>query len=147
MNTMSKLTVLAAAALMLGGCGTLSGFRRTVTPKPCQDLTVSIYFERDSATVTREGMAVLRGAGGMAKGCVLGQVDVTGLADSVGDPDVNLALSKKRADAVRVAVERLGFSMVNFEVGAVGEAGAVTASGDDRPLRRRADVTFRLKPH
>lgn len=145
MNRLSKLTVLGAAALMLSGCGTLAGFSRAKTPKACQDLTVSIYFQRDSAVVTREARAVLKGAGDMARGCELGQVDVTGLADSVGDPDVNLALSRQRAEAVRKAVERLGFTTVNFQLGAVGERGAVTPAGDDRPLRRRADVTFHLK--
>jgi outer membrane protein OmpA-like peptidoglycan-associated protein len=144
MNTISKLTIVGAAALMLSGCGTLSSFRRAAVPNVCQDLTVSIYFKRDSAVVTREAQAVLKGAGDMTRGCVLGQVDVTGLADAVGDPDANLALSKKRADAVRNAVARLGFSAVNFSVGAVGEQGAVTAAGDARPLRRRTDVTFHL---
>lgn len=146
MSRLSKLTMLGAAALLLSGCATWPGNRAT-TPNPCQDLTVSIYFQRDSTAITREARAVLKGAGDMAKGCVLGQVDVTGLADSVGDPDVNLALSKRRAEAVRGAVERLGFTTVNFNVGAIGESGAMTASGDDRPLRRRADVTFRLRPH
>jgi peptidoglycan-associated lipoprotein len=144
MNRTSKLAVLGVAALMLSGCGTISGPGRATTPNVCQNLTVSIYFERDSATITREAQAVLKGAGDMTRGCTLGQVDVTGLADSVGDPDVNLALSQKRADAVRKAVSRLGFSTVNFEVAAVGERGAVTATGADRPLRRRTDVTFHL---
>lgn len=147
MNRLTKLTVLGAAALMLSGCGTLSGFRRAAVPNVCQDLTVSIYFKQDSAVMTREAQAALRGAGEMTRGCVLGQVDVTGLADSVGDPQANLVLSKKRADTVRAAVERLGFNTVNFSVGAVGEQGATTAGGDDKPLRRRADVTFRLRPH
>lgn len=146
MNRIAKLTVLGAAALMLSSCGTMSGFRRAAVPNLCQDLTVSIYFERDSAAITREAQALLKSAGDMTRGCALGAVDVTGLADSVGDPNANLVLSRKRADAVRNAVVRLGFSTVNFNVGAVGEQGSVTASGADRPLRRRTDVTFRLKP-
>ena len=144
MNGISKLAVLGAAALVLGGCSTMSSFGRVKTPNVCQDLTVSIYFERDSAVITREAQAALKGAGDMTQGCKLGQVDVTGLADSVGDPAVNLVLSQKRADAVRKAVTRLGFSTVNFDVAAVGEQGAVTDSGADRPLRRRTDVTFHL---
>ena len=146
MNRLSTMMTVGVAALVLSGCGTVPGFRRALAPNLCQDLTVSIYFERDSATITREARAVLKGAGDMTRGCDLGHVDVTGLADSTGDPDVNLELSRKRAQAVRLAVERLGFSMVNFTVGAVGESGATTRSGADRPLRRRADVTFRLQP-
>lgn len=146
MGYLSKAVLIGTAALTLGGCGTVSGFYRVAAPKTCQDLTVAIYFQRDSATVTREAKAVLKGAGDRARGCVLGEVDVLGLADATGDPDVNLDLSRKRAEAVRLAVIKLGFTTVNFKVGAAGEAGATTASGADRPLRRRADVTFRLKP-
>lgn len=146
MSRLRNLTTLGVAALLLGGCASWPG-NRAATPNPCQDLTVSIYFQRDSATISREARAVLRGAGDLARGCVLGQVDVTGLADSVGDPDINLALSRRRAEAVRGAVERLGFTTVNFNVGAVGERGATTASGDSRPLRRQARVTFHLRPH
>lgn len=146
MGGLSRLGALGAAALVLAGCGTVSGLRGVAAANPCQDLTVSIYFERDSATITREARAVLRGAGDLARGCVLGEVDVLGLADSVGDPAVNLALSRKRAEAVRGAVERLGFATVNFQLGAAGEDGAITVSGVARPLRRRANVTFHLKP-
>lgn len=146
MRGLSGLVLLGATALALGGCGTVSGFRKAAVANPCQDMTVSIYFERDSAAITREARAVLGGAGDMARGCTLGEVDVLGLADSVGDPGVNMALSQKRAEAVRGAVQRLGFATVNFRIGAAGETGAVTASGADRPLRRRADVTFRLSP-
>jgi len=80
---------------------------------------------------------VLRGAGDWPRGWRAGRrCDVLGLADSVGDPAVNLALSRKRAEAVRGAVERLGFATVNFQLGAAGEDGAITVSGVARPLRR-----------
>ncbi|MDP1737200.1 MAG: OmpA family protein [Caulobacter sp.] len=146
MRGLSGLVLLGVTALALSGCGTVSGFRKAAVANPCQDRTVSIYFERDSVAITREARAVLKGAGDMARGCTLGAVDVLGLADSVGDPGVNMTLSRKRAEAVRGAVQRLGFATINFQIGAAGEAGAVTASGADRPLRRRADVTFRLSP-
>lgn len=147
MGYLTRTVLIGAATLSLGGCGTVAGFHRAAWPRTCQDLTVAIYFQRDSATVTREAKAVLKGAGDMARGCVLGEVDVLGLADATGDPDINLVLSRKRAEAVRLAVFNLGFTTVNFKVGAAGESGATTASGADRPLRRRADLTFRLRPH
>jgi len=147
MNRPVWMAMTGAAALLLGGCGTVPGFHRARAPNVCQDLTVSIYFDRNAASLTREARAALKGAGDMTRGCVLGAVEVTGLADAVGDPDANLDLSRKRADAVRGAVERLGFSNVTFDVEAVGESGAVTKAGADRPLRRRTDVTFRLRAH
>lgn len=144
MGGLSKAALLGAAALALGGCATVSDWRSRIrAPNPCRDLTVSIYFERDSAALTREARAALRGAGARARGCRLGEVDVLGLADSVGDPAVNMTLSRQRAEAVRAAVARMGFPAVNFRLDAAGEDGAMTTRGAE-PLRRRADVTFHL---
>jgi outer membrane protein OmpA-like peptidoglycan-associated protein len=70
---------------------------------------------------------------------------VLGLADNVGAPDVNLALSKKRAAAVTDALAEVGFRNVEFDVAAAGDTGSITGSGEARPLRRRADVQFDLK--
>jgi hypothetical protein len=66
-------------------------------PPACFDTTVAIYFERNSAEVTREAQAVLRSAAQMAKGCTVESVRVVGLADAVGAADANQALSEERA--------------------------------------------------
>ena len=146
MDYLSRMAIVGAAALVLSGCGTVSGFRKAATTNVCQDVTVSIYFKRDSAAIGREGRAVLKSVGDLAKGCAPGGVDVVGLADAVGDPEANLALSRQRAEAVRAAAARLGFDPANFRIAALGEAGAVASGGLDKPLRRRAEVTFHLKP-
>jgi len=139
-------TATLLAATVLAGCGSLpSGRDRVVkAPATCQDQTVHIYFDAYSAQVTREGQAVLRQAAAAAKGCRVQSVEVLGLADAVGAPDANLELSKKRADSVTSALARAGLPAAEFKVAAAGQAGATTASGEARPLRRRADVTLRL---
>jgi peptidoglycan-associated lipoprotein len=38
----------------------------------------------------------------------------------------------------------MGFSNVDFDVGAAGDAGAMTNDGEARPLRRQADIRFDL---
>ena len=103
---------------------------------------MQIYFDRDSAEVTQEARSVLGSAGALAKGCKVASVHVVGLADSVGAPDVNLALSRQRATAVTKALAKVGFRQVEFDVAAAGDAGAVNGAGEARPLRRRADVRF-----
>ena len=116
-----------------------------VTTAPvCEDFAVQIYFERDSAEVTSEARSVLKSAGTLTKGCKVDSVRVLGLADAVGAPDVNLALSKKRATAVTDALAKVGFRNVEFDVTAAGDTGSITGSGEARPLRRRADVKFDL---
>lgn len=140
-------TVGLCAALALAGCATVRNARdRIVKPQArCADLTVQIYFEPDSAEVTPDGRAVLRAAAGQAKGCSVASVSVLGLADAAGAPATNLELSRRRADAVAQALAATGLPAAEFDRAAAGQAGATTASGDTRPLRRRADVTLKLR--
>lgn len=137
--------VMAAVVVMgLGVAGCTTGMRgqgKVATLNPCEDLKVAIYFEQDSSAVSREAKAVLKEAAEMRSGCAVGVVDVLGLADAVGDPRANQALSEQRAKAVTRTLGGLGFGKVNF--GAAGEAGSTTAAGELNPLRRRADVVFR----
>ena len=134
------------AILVVSGCGTMPTGRDRIVkaPQACADVAVQIYFEPESAQVTREGRAVLKAAAAQAKGCKVEAVSVVGLADAAGAPDANLALSNKRAEAVQAALKGMGLPAASFETTAVGQAGSVTAAGDARPLRRRADITLKL---
>jgi peptidoglycan-associated lipoprotein len=139
------LCLLAAMSLGLAACNTI---KMPGGPKPagvanvCEDFTVSVYFDQGAYRLTREAKAVLDSAGGRARGCTAGMVQVTGLADAVGAPDANLQLSERRAASVTKALGRLGFTDV--KVSAAGESGAQTKGGADRPLRRRADIVVHL---
>jgi outer membrane protein OmpA-like peptidoglycan-associated protein len=139
------------ALLMLGlsACSTTQPTRDRIVKAPaaCADETVHIYFESRSAEVTKEGRAVLNAAARDTKACKVTAVDVLGLADAVsGTTDDNLELSKKRAQAVTEALTAAGLPAAEFKVAAAGDAGATNASGDLRPLRRRADIVLHLSP-
>jgi len=110
----------------------------------CEDFAVQIYFESQSAQLTKEARSVLKGAESLATGCKVASVRVIGLADAVGQPDANLALSRQRADTVTRALTKAGFAKVDLEVGAAGDAGATNSAGEARPLRRQADIKFDL---
>jgi peptidoglycan-associated lipoprotein len=134
---------LAGGLLALGACTTTP----TDTPMrfiACDDVSVGIYFEPNSADVSSEAKAVLRGAADQAKGCRVDGVDVLGLADAVGAPDANLKLSEQRAAAVTRTLRGYGLGAV--KVAAAGDIGAVTQAGAAAPLRRRADVIVKLSP-
>ena len=141
-----KTAAVAVLVLGLSACATVKSARDRIVRAPvrCTDQTVQIYFEPDSAEVTKDGRAVLQAAAGQAKGCKVASVSVLGLADAAGAPAANLELSKRRADAVAKALAATGLPAAEFDTAAAGQAGAVTASGDTRPLRRRADVTLKL---
>ncbi|RAK56227.1 OmpA family protein [Phenylobacterium soli] len=138
--------VAFGAAASLGGCATVQNARARLVRASarCVDQTVQIYFEPQSAALTREGRLVIDQAASQARGCRVTTVDVVGLADAAGAPDANLELSKRRAEAVAAALAANGLPAADFQVGAAGQAGAVTADGKAAPLRRRADVTLHL---
>ncbi len=148
MTSFTRIGAVAAlsALMAVGGCTTVRNARdRIVKPQArCANLTVQIYFEADSAELTSDGRAVLQAAAGQAKACKVDGVSVVGLADAAGAPQANLALSARRAEAVTRALTATGLPAAEFDKTAVGQQGAVTAAGDTRPLRRRADVTLRL---
>ena len=144
-----QTATVALLILGLSACSTtpLTRDRIVKAPVTCADETVQIYFESKSAEVTKEGRAVLNAAARDTKACRVTAVDVLGLADAVsGTPDDNLELSKKRAQAVTEALTAAGLPAAEFKVAAAGEAGATNASGDLRPLRRRADIVLHLAP-
>jgi peptidoglycan-associated lipoprotein len=148
---MIRRTAATVALLMVGvsACSTMQPARNRIVKAPpvCADETVQIYFESFSSAVTKEGRAVLNAAARDTKACKVTSVDVLGLADAVGGtPNDNRELSKKRAQAVTEALAAAGLPVAEFKVAAAGEAGATTASGEPRPLRRRADIVLHMSP-
>jgi len=145
------LALIGAAALggLVAGCTTSSPWPKSrsqivQTAPSCEDFSVQIYFESQSARLTSEARSVLKSADALATGCKVASVKIIGLADSVGAPAANLTLSRQRADTVNRALDKMGYSNVTHDVGAAGDAGATTRDGENRPLRRRADIHFDL---
>jgi outer membrane protein OmpA-like peptidoglycan-associated protein len=138
--TIAGLTLAAA----LGGCSTTQGSQVVRTPNRCVDQTVQVYFEPLSSDLTPEGASVIRAAATSVHGCRISAIDVLGLADAVGAPDANLELSQKRARSVSQALAAAGLPTADMHVTAAGDAGALTASGKSKPLRRRVDVTLHV---
>jgi peptidoglycan-associated lipoprotein len=139
-------SVVMILALGLGGCATMKTGRDRIVKAPprCADQTVQVYFDAESAEVTKEGRAVIIAAAREGRPCKVGGVDVLGLSDSAGGADANLELSKRRAQSVTAALSAAGLPAAEFKVQAAGQAGSLTAGGQARPLRRRVDVVLHL---
>ncbi|MGA0603695.1 OmpA family protein [Caulobacter sp. KR2-114] len=144
----ASATVLAAilATAALGGCASAPKMHMPAmfAPPVCDDFSVSIYFEAESAALSPEAQALIRSAAGHARRCDVKGIDVVGLADAQGAPDANLKLSQDRAAAVTAALAARGLDHVPISTTGVGDEGAQTAGGLVRPMRRRANVTFHL---
>ncbi|MET3664418.1 OmpA family protein [Caulobacter sp. 1776] len=145
------VVAVSGAMLALTGCAETQGPWRTLR-KPvaaaapsCADFQSTVYFEQDSAALIPEARMVLANARAQAKGCKVVSVRVIGLADAVGSSEANLILSRRRAETVSNALAKAGFGKVEIDRTAMGDAGAVAASGAAAPLRRRADILFDLE--
>jgi peptidoglycan-associated lipoprotein len=147
----SMAAMSAAVGVALAGCQTGRPHAAAkgpliVSASPCADFTQALYFEAGSATITGPAERLLTLAGARSRRCVVTGVAVVGLADAPGDTASNLALSQRRAEAVKAALHHRGFDQVEIQMTAAGDSGALTAAGQDKPVRRRANVTFHLSP-
>jgi outer membrane protein OmpA-like peptidoglycan-associated protein len=135
-----------AAAAVVSGCAEERGGRAALVraPESCVDQTVQVYFEPRSAELTHEGRLVIDTAAQGVRACKVTAVEVLGLADAVGAPAASLELSHRRADAVSQALKAAGLPAAQFQVAAIGQAGAITPEGEATPLRRRVDVTLHV---
>ena len=146
----SRIELGVVLGLLLAGCQTAKAPAfNTKGPliqskTACADFTQTIYFEANEATVGRPADRLLSLAAARTKGCTVTGVAILGLADAKGDAATNLALSHQRAEAVKAALHNHGFDKVDIQTAAAGDVGAQTAAGQDKPLRRQADITFHL---
>jgi len=108
MNHLATIARHAAVGLLcvsLGACATMERRQVGRARARCGDQTVQVYFDPQSAELTKEGRAVIAAAAQDARACRVGGVEVIGLADAAGAPGANQELSQKRAASVAAALK------------------------------------------
>jgi outer membrane protein OmpA-like peptidoglycan-associated protein len=143
-RTTARLLSAVGLAAGLAACTTTEREHLVKAPSHCVDQTVQVYFDPQSSELTKEGRAVITAAAQGARSCKVTSVEVIGLADAAGTPAAGLEVSQKRAASVAGALKAEGLPAAEFKVAAAGQAGAVTASGQAAPMRRRADIVLHL---
>jgi outer membrane protein OmpA-like peptidoglycan-associated protein len=144
---MNRTIVLACAGLALTGCAQtermLNREPRALVraPELCVDQTTPIYFAPGSAALSQPARTLIADTAQRLRDCRIVDVRVTGLADSSGTPEANLAVSQKRAEAVVEALAGEGLPAPAIELAAAGDAGRA-----DAPMRRRAEILIRARP-
>ena len=155
MKTPSRTSTLLATAALLGAAvalfacttahkDTASG-NLIVSTTACADFSFSIYFERGSTHLNHEANDLLAAAAARARNCEVKGIDVIGIADQPGSPEVNAELSKARTHVVTRALRRHGFPDFHFAP-TDGTSGSQTTTAVASPFRRRVEVNFPLVP-
>ena len=98
-------------------------------------------FGSGSAALTAPAQASLRELAARLRGGD-GRISVEGHTDGQGEADANLALSRRRAEAVRRALEDAGLPAARLEATGWGEARPVAddATADGRARNRRVEI-------
>jgi hypothetical protein len=103
-----------------------------------------VFFDFDRSTITTVAQGTIRQAANDAKVGRVTRLQVTGHADRAGDEAYNMALSQRRAEAVRAELERNGVTAEQITVQARGESEPLvpTADGVREPQNRRVVISF-----
>ena len=135
---------VVAAALLLGACSQTPPPppapppQRAMAPSPMPPATV--YFASGSSTLSQESMATIQQVAANYRTTGNATVTLTGHTDTVGSPDFNMALSQRRADAVRNALVREGVPAAAITGGGQGEASLPVQTADNVDERRNRSV-------
>lgn len=111
-------------------------------PPPAVHQVYLVFFDWDRYNITPEGMQILEAAAAHFKAGAAVQIMVTGYTDLSGPPGYNQRLSERRANAVAVALERLGVPRNDMVVAGRGmnDPRVPTALGVREPQNRRVEI-------
>ena len=146
-----KLSVLIIAACALSACETKSGavmappIAGTGTPMPAQaPVSYQVFFPLGSTKLSDQDMQTLSAAAQVYKTKANATVSVTGYADTVGSPDLNMRLSQARADAVKNGLVQAGIPAGSITTSASGDTGLLVQTGAqaNEPRNRRVIVVI-----
>jgi OmpA-OmpF porin, OOP family len=113
-------------------------------PPPPVHQVYLVFFDWDRYNITPEGMQILEAAAAHWKAGGAVQIQVTGYTDLSGPAGYNQRLSERRANAVAVALERLGIPRSDMLVAGRGmnDPRVPTALGVREPQNRRVEIVF-----
>lgn len=104
-----------------------------------------LFFNWDSAVLTDDGMTIVRAAAESSAQVPITVIEATGHADRSGTARYNLGLSRKRAEAVKAELVRLGVSAAEIAITWKGEREPLvqTADGVREPQNRRVEIVLK----
>ncbi|BBK39939.1 hypothetical protein STAQ_50170 [Allostella sp. ATCC 35155] len=102
-----------------------------------------VYFDTDSYAVNARGEMIAKTVAYVVTNNANTRVTVIGKTDRVGTPAANMALSERRAEAVRDALVRAGVPAARIDTTWTGEGRQAAATADDVSDQRNrvVDVT------
>jgi OOP family OmpA-OmpF porin len=113
-------------------------------PPPVVPQKFLVFFDFDRSNVRADAQKIVQQAADYAKKNGKAVIHTTGHTDRAGTDAYNLALSERRAKAVEVELEKLGFTASQITISAKGESDPLIPTGDGvrEPQNRRVEIVM-----
>jgi iron complex outermembrane receptor protein len=134
-----------------GGPGEAAPPPSVYTPPPAQPVTPAsiphsylVFFDFNRSDLTPEAIQIVDQAAANTSSSHVAQLTVTGHTDTVGSDAYNLRLSRRRAEAVAMQLEKDGIRSSEIEIVAKGKRDPLipTADGVREPQNRRVQIVY-----
>ena len=137
-----KLLIAFAAATILAACSSEPPPPPPPPPQPVQATSFMVFFDWDRSDLSAQAQSTIQQASNAFKQTGAARITATGHADRSGPENYNMALSLRRANAVKDALVRNGVPMGAIQVVGMGESQPLvpTADGVREPQNRRVEI-------
>lgn len=141
---LKKLFAMCAAALLMAACDQTQDQAMQPPPPPPAPKSFMVFFDWDSIKLSDQALKTLTQVGDAYKSSGAVQVTVTGHTDTSGAPQYNMALSLRRANAVKDVLVKQGIPAASITTVGAGEQGLLipTPDGVREPQNRRAEIVI-----
>ncbi|HEY6717504.1 MAG TPA: OmpA family protein [Reyranella sp.] len=142
---LKKLLVVFAATFLLGACASEPPPPPPPPPPPvAQAPTFMVFFDWDSSRLSPASLNVITQAVTAFRSTGNARITATGHTDTSGSDDYNMALSLRRANAVKNELVRQGVPADAVAVVGKGESQLLVQTGDGvrEPQNRRVEIVI-----
>lgn len=139
-----KLFVLMVAAVALGACDDSNMASAPPPPPPAAPPSFMTFFDLGSTKLSDQSKTTIGQAAEVYKSRPNAKVTVTGYADTVGSPAVNMQLSQRRATVVKDALVAAGVPAAAITTSGSGDASLLVQTGPQQkePRNRRVAIVI-----
>ena len=139
-----KFFVMILAASALGACDTPAVTPPMQPAPPVAPVSYMAFFDLGSVKLSDQSQQTISQAAQVYKTKANARVMVTGYADTVGNPQMNVQLSQRRAKVVADALIKAGVPVDAIQTTGDGETSLLVQTGDqaNEPRNRRVQIVI-----